>query len=180
MVANLHSADVSSYVEDRHSMPTKRDKQTSTSPGNKDTSQAPEKEKPFYISRYVAVESHLSDRNGSTESVFGLAGERPAGRKLAQDIANVSNQLYSDGYEVLQIIPLASGRAVEATVEAEEPVPGRTYTRERGSASGSSNATGGTVTRALRAPESGQEYYVDTGVGYSVTDGVVILAKLRI
>lgn len=161
-------------------MSTKRDKQASTSPGNKDTSQAPQKEKPFYISRYVAVDSHLSDRNGSTESVFGLAGERPAGRKLSQDIAAICNQLYSDGYEILQVFPLTSGRAVEATVEAEEPVPGRTYARVRHSESEPSNVTGGMVARALRATESEQEYCVDTGVGYSVTDGVVILAKLRI
>ena len=29
----------------------------------------------------------LVERNGSTDAVYGLAGERPAGRKLAQDIA---------------------------------------------------------------------------------------------
>ena len=80
----------------------------------------PQKEPLPYASRYVAVDSHLSERHGSTDSVYGLAGERPAGRKLAQDIAHACNQLYSEGYEVISIVPLTSGRTVEATVEAED------------------------------------------------------------
>ena len=97
--------------------------------GNKGTPQPTKKQQPAYTTRYIAVDSHLTERNGSTESVFGLAGERPAGRKLAQDVANACNQLDSEGYEVISIVPLTSGRIVEATVEAEERVQGRTYSK---------------------------------------------------
>ena len=83
-----------------------------------------------YMARYLAVDSHLTERNGSTDSVYGLAGERPAGRKFAQEIASTCTQLHAEGYEVISIVPLTSGRAVEATVEAEYMVPGRTYQPE--------------------------------------------------
>ena len=123
--------------------------------------------------------------NGSTDSVYGLAGERPAGRKLAQDIANACNQLYSEDYEVISIVSLTSGRAVEATVEAEERVQGRTYSQNVPIESEPQSPTdiygygasfGSTLVPTQRYEEKN---YVDTGVGYSVTDGVIITAKLR-
>ena len=84
--------------------------------------------------------------------------ERAAGKKLAKDIANMCNQLWSEGYDVSTIFPVTGGRVVEATVEAAEQVIGRTY---------------------QKTSEGETEYFVDTGAGYSVTDGVVIIAKLR-
>ena len=122
-----------------------------------------------YTARYVAVDSHLTERNGSTDSVFGLAGERPAGRKFAQEIASTCTRLHAEGYEVISIVPLTSGRTVEATVEAEHMVAGRTFTKN--------------VPAEPQAPyfipSSESKHYIDTGVGYSVTDGVIITAKLH-
>ena len=117
-----------------------------------------QKKLPVYATRYVAIDSHLIERNGSTDQVFGIAGERPAGRKLAKDIANACNQLHAEGYEVFGIFPLVGGRVAEATVEAAEQVIGRTYQKMN---------------------EGEPEYFVDTGMGYSVTDGAVVIAKLR-
>ena len=150
-----------------------------TTRGKKSTSQPSTKQKPPYAARYVAVDSHLSERNGSTDSVDGLAGERPAGRKLAQDVANACNQLHSEGYEVISILPLTSGRVVKATVEAEEPVHGRTYGRRVSVEPEPTNPSNGIVPYLSLGTRYEQRHYVDTGTGYSVSDGVVIAAKRR-
>ena len=114
--------------------------------------------KPLYATRFVGIDTHLSKRNGSTDHVFGIAGERPAGRKLAEDISTTCNQLDKDGYAVVSIFPLVSGRTAEASAEAAEQVSGRTYRVQDG---------------------SNYKHYVDTAVGYSVTDGVIIAAKRK-
>ena len=129
------------------------------------------RKKPAFVTQYIGIDSHLTERNGSTEQVYGIAAERPAGRKLAQDIAEHCNRLASDGYEVVSIFPLTSGRTVEASAEAAERVNGRTYTRREEVQQDDAN------------PWYGKRYedkhYVDTGVGYSVTDGVIVIARLR-
>ena len=164
-------------------MATKKDIHTTANATNKSRSGQTNKQKAPYVTRYVAVDSHLTERNGSTDSVSGLAGERPAGRKLAQDIANACNQLHSENYEVISIVPLASGRAVEATVEVEERVEGRTYSQKVPMEPEPTSPTNiyGLSFESIVAPEQRYEekHYVDTGVGYSVTDGVIITAKLR-
>ena len=121
------------------------------------TTKSPKKPLAF-VSRYIGIDTHLTERNGSTEQVYGIAAERPAGRKLAQDIAQHCNQLYDDGYDVISIFPLNSGRTAEVSAEAAEMVQGRTYQDDE---------------------EAEDIHYVDTGVGYSVTDGVIITARLR-
>ena len=147
-------------------MTTKKGNRAPATTGNKGPSQQSEKQKPFYATQYVAVDSHLTERNGSTDSAYGLAGERPAGRKLAQDVANACNQLHSQGYEVFSIIPLTSGRIVEAVVEVKED-PAKTPI----------------VAVSPLFPSSKDHEdsnYVETSVGYSVTDGVIIAAKLSV
>ena len=119
-----------------------------------------EKERPAFVARYIAVDSHLNERNGSTKQVWGIAGERPAGRKLADDIARHCNQLDADGYDIVSILPLVSGRAAEVSAEAAEGVPGRTY-------------------RSNLSDDDEESDYIDTGVGYSVTDGVIVVANRR-
>lgn len=119
-----------------------------------------EKDRLAFVARYIAVDSHLNERNGSTKQVWGIAGERPAGRKLADDIARCCNQLDADGYDVVSILPLVSGRAAEVSAEAAEGVPGRTY-------------------RNSLSDGDEESDYIDTGVGYSVTDGVIVVANLR-
>ena len=121
------------------------------------------KNPPVFVSRYIGVDTHLTERKGSTEQVYGIAAERPAGRKLAQDIAQHCNQLYADGYEVISLFPLLGGRTAEVSAEAAEMVQGRTYEVEDDTENG----------------ESEINYYVDTGVGYSVTEGAIITARLR-
>ena len=113
------------------------------------------KKKPAYVSRYLGIDSHLSERNGSTDQVFDIAAERPAGRKLAQDMDACCNQLDKEGYEVISVAPVISGRTAEVAVEAGARVYDLTYPREDG------------------------KHYLDTGVGYSVTDGVIVTARLR-
>ena len=118
------------------------------------------KNRDAYVARYLAVDSHLNERNGSTKQVYGIAGERPAGRKLADDIAKYCNQLDADGYDVISIFPLNGGRTAEVSAEATQAVPGRTYEN--------------TLSDGGEASD-----YVDTGVGYSVTDGVIVVANRR-
>ena len=130
------------------------------------------KEQPAFVARYIAVDSHLNERNGSTKQVWGIAGERPAGRKLADDIARHCNQLDADGYEVISIFPLVSGRAAEAAVEAAESVHGRTYTKREEVENDDASPLGFGAHYENR-------HYVDTGVGYSVTDGVIVVANRR-
>lgn len=131
-----------------------------------------EKDRTAFVARYIAVDSHLNERNGSTEQVWGIAGERPAGRKLADDIARHCNQLDADGYEITSILPLVSGRAAEAAVEAAEPVHGRTYTKQEKVENDDTSPFGFGTRYENR-------HYVDTGVGYSVTDGVIVVAGRR-
>ena len=133
--------------------------------------------KPTYVSQYLGIDTHLSKRNGSTDQVFGIANERPAGRKLAEDITAYCNKLDAEGYEVISIFPLTSGRAVAATVEAAERVQGRTYSR-REIVQTTSNSQGATDVWASLGQRHEDKHFVDTGIGYSVTDGVVITAKL--
>ena len=112
--------------------------------------------KPAYVARYLGIDSHLSERNGSTDQVYDIAAERPAGRKLAEDIAKCCNQLSTEGYEVLSVFPLTSGRTAEVAVEA-----------------------GGTTYYGPMYRGENGKHYLDTGVGYSVTDGVIVTARLR-
>ena len=122
------------------------------------SAQSTKNPKSAYISRFVGIDTHLSKRNGSTDQVYGIANERPAGRKLAEDIAVACNKLDEDGYEIVSIIPLVSGRTAETSAQAAEQVSGRTYSVRE---------------------ESNYKHYVDTAVGYSVTDGVIINAKRK-
>ena len=160
-------------------MTSRKGNRATTAGDNKGTPQPTKKQKPAYTTRYIAVDSHLTERNGSTESVYGLAGERPAGRKLAQGVANACNQLDSEGYEVISIVPLTSGRTVEATVEAAERVQGRTYSKNVAVEREPSSPSNGFVLNYSLGQQYEQKHYVDTGAGYSVTDGVVITAKRR-
>ena len=123
-------------------------KRTATAGVDRKASEAP------FISRYIGIDSHLSERNGSTDQVFGIANERPAGRKLAEEITRCCTDMANSGYDVFSILPLVSGRTAEASVEAEQAVYSRTYTKDG-------------------------KTYLDTGVGYSVTDGVIVTARLR-
>ena len=160
-------------------MTSRKGNRAAAAEGNKGTAQTTKQKKPLFTTRYVAVDSHLTERNGSTESVYGLAGERPAGRKLAQDVANACNQLDSEGYEVISIVPLTSGRIVEVTVEAEERVQGRTYSKNVPVEREPASASNGFALQSVFGPQYEQKHYVATGAGYSVTDGVVITAKRR-
>ncbi len=160
-------------------MTTRKDDQATATGSNKSESAQTRKQKAPYATRYLAVAPHLTERNGSTDSVYGLAGERPAGRKPAQDIANACNQLHSEGYEVVSIVPLTSGRVVEATVEAAERVQGRTYSRSVPVEPESPSAANGIAPFLATAARYEEKHYVDTGVDYGVTDGVVITAKRR-
>ncbi len=159
-------------MEDRHSMTTKSRNKPAGKSVNSGAQQPAKSKKPAFVSRYLGIDSHLTERNGSTDQVYGIAGERPAGRKLAEDIAKHCIQLDAEGYEVVSIFPLTSGRAVEASVEAAEQVHGRTYT-ERVEVEKDDSTPSWYGTRYE------DKHYVDTGVGYSVTDGVIITAKLR-
>ena len=157
-------------------MTTKKAKQPAGKGANnnaqpKARAQPPKPKKPAFASRFVGIDSHLIERNGSTDQVLGMAAERPAGRKLAEDIARQCIQLDAEGYEIISIFPLTSGRAAEASVEAAERVNGRTYTRRE-------EVEKDDATPSWYGTRYEDKHYIDTGVGYSVTDGVIITAKL--
>ena len=92
----------------------KNEKRTAPAVASRKATKAP------FISRYLGIDSHLSERNGSTDQVFGLANERPAGRKLAEEITRCCTEMSKSGYEVFSILTLVSGRTAEASVEAEQ------------------------------------------------------------
>ena len=155
-------------------MTTKSRKSSAGQSGNAkpQTQTQPKKaKKPAFVSRYIGIDSHFTERNGSTDDVLGIAAERPAGRKLAEDIARTCVQLDADGYDIVAIFPLTSGRAAEATVETEN-IHGRTYSKRVEVAVENPHPWG-------PATRTESRWYIDTGIGYSVTDGVIITAKLR-
>ncbi len=154
-------------------MTTKSRKKAAGNGSNKQPAQVQPKaaKKPAFVSRYVGIDSHLTERNGSGGLVFGMASERPAGRKLAEDISQCCVQLDAEGYDVISIFPLTSGRSAKAAVETQMNDYGGSYahSREVQENDRQGNARTKYVTKR----------HIDTGVGYSVTDGVVITAKLR-
>ena len=153
-------------------MTTKNRKSTAAKGSNSGAQRPAKAKKPAFVSRYIGIDSHLTERNGAGGLVFGMAAERPAGRKLAEDISRCCTQLDTEGYDVISIFPLTSGRSAKAAVETESNLYGNnSYTRRwevQENDSWGNPRTKYTDTR-----------HMDTGVGYSVTDGVVITAKLR-
>ena len=130
--------------------------------------------KPSFVSRYIGIDSHLTERNGAGGLVFGMAAERPVGRKLAEDISRQCVQLDAEGYDVISIFPLTGGRVAKAAVETEKNLygGGTSYTRVWEVEDGS-DWWGNPRTKRV------ETRHMDTGVGYSVTEGVIINAKLR-
>ena len=158
-------------------MTSRRGTQPATKVGNNVAHKQPSAKKLPYASRYVAVDSHLVDRKGSTNPVSAVAGERPAGRKLAQDIANACNQLDGEGYEVFSIIPTLGGRIIELTGDEEETeLQDQTHGAPTGSVSEFIRPVA-IWPKASNAPTVDE--YEPIAVGYSVTDGVIITAKFR-
>ncbi len=129
--------------------------------------------KPAFVSRYIGIDSHLTERNGAGGLVIGMAAERPAGRKLAEDIARQCVQLHAEGCEIVSIFPLTSGRSAKAAVETEKSLHGSGPTYSREWEVQETDYWGNPRTNRV------QTRHIDTGVGYSVTDGVIITAKLR-
>ncbi len=173
----LRADDTKIFKEDRHSDDchmTSPKRKKSAGKGTNNSAQQPEKaKKPAFVSRYIGIDSHLTERNGAGGLVFGMAAERPAGRKLAEDISRCCIQLDAEGYDVISIFPLTSGRSAKAAVETESNLYGGngTYTRRWEVQENDHWGNPRTVYVDTR--------HIDTGVGYSVTDGVVITAKLR-
>lgn len=126
--------------------------------------------KPAFVSRYIGIDTHLAERKGSTDLVVGIAAEKPAGRKLADDINRQCIQLYAEGYDVTSVFPVTSGRIVESFVETPENDDASMYMIQK---EVSEDSPSGPRTRTET------KYYHNAGVGYSVTDGVIITAKLR-
>lgn len=118
----------------------------------------PPSQKPPFVCQYLSIDSHLTGRNGYTDDVAGLANERPAGKKLSEDIATTCTLLHNDGYDVVNILPVISGRVSQATVEVEDRRKWPSY-----------SGWGAIDTETV----------VENGVGYSVTDGVIIVFRLK-
>ena len=130
--------------------------------------------KPAFVSRYIGIDSHLTERNGAGGLVSAMAAERPVGRKLAEDISRQCVQLDAEGYDVISFFPLTGGRISKAAVETEKSLYGNgTYTLTWEVEDGTTDWRGEPRTKRV------DTRHIDTGVGYSVTDGVVITAKLR-
>ena len=158
-------------------MTSRKANQSATKAGSDGAHKHSNSKKPSYASQYVAVDSHLVERKGSSDLVSALAGERPAGRKIAQDIAKACNLLDEEGYEVFSIIPTVGGRIVEVFMDEDETE----------SDAQTQGAPGNSVSKFIRpvpislgtpdrpAIEEGEAL----AVGYSVTDGMIITAKLR-
>ena len=79
------------------------------SSGTQQPAKSKKPSKPSFVSRYIGIDSHLTERNGAGGLVFGMAAERPAGRKLAEDISRQCVQLDTEGYDVISIFPLTGG-----------------------------------------------------------------------
>ena len=107
---------------------------------------------------------------GLVTKCLGLPANVQLDENLTDDIAKACVQLDAERYEVLIIFPLTSGRAVEATVEATERVQGRTYHRREEIERDDENSN-------WYGTRYEDKHYVDTGVGYSVTDGLVVTGK---
>lgn len=112
-----------------------------------------EKRKSLFSSEKVLVDEPLYEER--TEMVAdGESDTHVDGEKLAVDIESLLNELDRDGYDVLTITPLASGR----------------YRVEKESGTGFINIPGG----------GGQLPWASNYAwAYSVSDGVIVTARLR-
>ena len=142
----------------------------SASSGARQPAQSKKAAKPTFVSRYIGIDTHLAVRKGSADLVDGIATERPVGRKLADDINRQCIQLDAEGYDVISVFPITSGRIAESFVKNPQNVHGWTYSRQEDV---HEDTRWGPRTRTEN------KYYHNTGVGYSVTDGVIITARLR-
>ena len=61
-------------------MTSRKDRQPASKAGNDPAPKQPDTKSPPYISRYVAVDSHLAERKGSSDSVSSLTGVRGGGK----------------------------------------------------------------------------------------------------
>lgn len=145
-------------------------KQSAGKSANSGAQQPAKIKKPAFVSRYIGIDSHLAERKGSTDLVVGIAAEKPAGRKLADDINRQCIQLDAEGYDVTSVFPVTSGRIMESLVETPDIDGMWMYSLQK-------EVSEDTPTGARTRTET--KYYHNAGVGYSVTDGVIITAKLR-
>ena len=151
-------------------MTTKGGKKPAGKPASSGGQQPAKSKKPIFVSRYIGIDTHLAKRKGSTDLVDGIAAEKPTGRKLADDINRQCIQLDAEGYDIVSVFPVTSGRIAESFVGNPQNVHGWTYSRQE---EVQEDTVLGPRTR------TGNKYYHNTGVGYSVTDGVIITARLR-
>lgn len=151
-------------------MTTKGRKKPAGKSANSGAQQPAKSQKPPFVSRYIGIDTHLAGHRGAIDLVNGIAAEKPAGRKLADDISRQCTQLATEGYEVISVFPVTSGRIAESFVRNPQNVHGWTYSRQK---EVQEDSFWGPRTRTET------KYYHNTGVGYSVTDGVIITAKLR-
>ena len=81
-------------------MTTKSRRKPAGKPANSGAQQPAKDKKQPFVSRYIGIDTHLAMRGGSADLVDGIATERPAGRKLADDINRQCIQLNAEGYDV--------------------------------------------------------------------------------
>ena len=96
--------------------------------------------KPAYTTRYVYADTTLSTHGGLVGKVNVNSEERTRLQQMAEFLERCCNDLDAEGYEVISITPIASGRTAYTHTENSPDFPGH---------------------------------------GYSVTDGVIVTARLK-
>ena len=96
--------------------------------------------KPAYTTRYVYADTTLSTHGGLVGKVNVNSEERTRLQQMAEFLERCCNDLDAEGYEVIAITPIASGRTGYTSSGYADGNPGH---------------------------------------GYSVTDGVIVTARLK-
>ena len=90
-------------------------------------SQYPAKDKPAYATRYVYADTQLSTHGGNVGRVSITSEEHTRLQQMAEYLERCCNDLDAEGYEVISITPVVSGRTAYMATNTDAADPGHGY-----------------------------------------------------
>ena len=87
----------------------------------------PTKDRPAYVTRYVYADTTLSTHGGTAGKVSVTGEEHTRLQQMAEFLERCCNDLHAEGYEVIAVTPIVSGRTAYTRAETTDIHPGHGY-----------------------------------------------------
>ena len=87
----------------------------------------PTTDKPAYITRYVYADTTLSTHGGNVGKVSVTSEEHTRLQQMAEFLERCCNDLHAEGYDVIAVTPIISGRTAYTHNENSDLFPGHGY-----------------------------------------------------